>query len=124
MTNTHINIGGHKITTNKVGSVHNITNKIQSGFTVNSASYVITNGICTVTCIRLAATATATNKLMLVDLPKAKNTVYFVCPSDFGVANLFGHIGTNETNVIVNINNTSNGYLTFSYPVADDWVES
>lgn len=116
MTNTHINVGGHKITTNKVGSKH-YTEALSSGFT-GGIQWCVTNGICVMSMIGVQPGSTGGSQVVLNGIPKPKIYAY---TSD----------GTNsfwiieDTNVLyANANAIYQEYLTLVYPVADDWVES
>ena len=121
MTNTHINVGGHKITTNKVGQVHEITS-LESGFS-GTLYWSVNNGICTVNVWNLSVTGTATNRPIYKSLPKAKQSV--VQALHLGNS-LYGDWYIIAGTTQINLNNYIVGgmYASLTYPVADDWVES
>ena len=114
MTNTHINVGGHKITTNKVGQVHTAT--LINGAT-GTVKWCITNGTCHVYLANVktngAGTITISN-----DMPKAK-----LCGQN---ANVAGDAYVYDDTTLLNVGNYGADalYFAFDYPVADDWVES
>lgn len=121
MTNTHINVGGHKITTNKVGVNHKITT-LETGFS-GDLYWNVTNGICFVSVWGITVTGTGTNRAILKTLPKAKNTA--VATIHYGNAIWGDWYITGGTTIIFVNNYTANlMYASLSYPVADDWVES
>ena len=115
MTNTHINVGGHKITTNKVGQVKTATNVSTASGTVQ---YVVANGIC---CLLLSNVTTTEGtgdwRNIATNIPKAKLGGLWILASG-------NQVRTNNTNVQVYKSNGNANYGMVSYPVADDWVES
>lgn len=130
MTNTHINVGGHKITTNKVGQVHTLP---ISSSAVSSTSYkleyVVTNSVCIISAyldriVPMSFTAIVTG------LPKPKISTItqgFPNPSAPGSPALARiQISGSSGQLLISNGASSNVsiYLTMSYPVADDWVES
>ena len=128
MTNTHINVGGHKITTNKVGEVHSATVETSNFATGSEIRYVVTNGICTTYFYLIPKTTGNSNVGACFDLPNPKMSVYCAVPAVGGetTARLILISSVNNKGRLGFWNNTSaNGsYFTLSYPVADDWVES
>ena len=122
MTNTHINVGGHKITTNKVGQVHTITNLL-NGFT-GTVRWVVTNGICTISISGVGRTSVQSSAVKLLEnVPKAKIPAYVDCNNYTQNARLY--IEANTTDLIFTYTtSTSSVWTTLVYPVADDWVES
>ena len=124
MTNTHINVGGHKITTNKVGQVHSVTSGFSNGF-AGIVKWVVTNGICTISAYGIYKAGTGNSIEILANIPKAKITVsndVVLQSSPF----LHGHMYVNEagTSLMGSPTNGVGEWNTLSYPVADDWVES
>lgn len=123
MTNTHINIGGHKITTNKVGSVHKITN-LNTGFSVQGAGRVewcVANGFCCLAIVSIRAASTGTNQIVLSSgVPPAKSACYGA--TKYGDLVFVNTDGTLRMDV--SSNSSTNLYASMAYPVADDWVES
>ena len=117
MTNTHITIGGHKITTNKVGQVHTVTS-LASGFT-GAIIWCVTNGICVASLWPLTPSAAGANQTVYSDMPKCK-TGAVASVLDGGAC----YIQPNSTVLQIDVNNTNAKYFQIAYPVADDWVES
>lgn len=119
MPNTHINVGGHKITTNKVGTVHTVTTGFETGFS-GTITWQVTNGICFIT-TAVSGTSTGINQVVYTAIPKAKIGAWAACYSNRG-----GIVAVeNTTNLqasVLTANSTL--YATLVYPVADDWVES
>lgn len=128
MTNTHINVGGHKITTNKVGQVKQVplSSSVSTGYTLE---YVVTNGICTISAyldriVPMSLTVVATglpNPKMDTITQSHTNATSPTNPILTRVSK-----GTNSGSLLVGQGSSSNCsvYFTMSYPVADDWVES
>lgn len=119
MTNTHITVGGHKITTNKVGGVKNFT---LSTATADVSQYCVINNSCYVKCWNLAKTTTGSSTIA-TGLPKPR----FSCGiTGFGgnVAKGFLYIETNGNLSYDCFVANSGAFVLFVYPVADDWVES
>ena len=119
MTNTHINVGGHKITTNKVGQVHTVTSGFQNSFT-GTLYWGVTNGVCTLYFDGNAPNTSNNNRIIYSGVPKAKVSV--LTPTYGSVA--YAYVGTSG-NVGLYKNNDGT-YILFSltYVVSDDWVES
>lgn len=119
MTNTHINVGGHKITTNKVGTVHTVTSGFENGFT-GTVQWCVTNGIC---CVQATLVRTSTGSALSVytGLPKAKLGANVPAFNNRG--SIYIDTNTNVLGCTVLAAN-QNLYSSMSYPVADDWVES
>ena len=128
MTNTHINVGGHKITTNKVGQLHNLTPA--SGITVPTngfIKYCVINGMCTISVWNVTASTTGFVPLSNDAVPPCKlNSCLNVLYNDSGSGSIVGdmYVYANENTVYVDIKNTIKFYGSLTYPVADDWVES
>lgn len=119
MENTHVTIGGHKVTTNKVGQVHTIT----TGF-LNSHSgkivWSVTNGICVCVLDNVKRSATTGWLKVYSGLPKAKHYVYNLCTLNI----LLNVAGTDLSLYYAGSEVGVGVYDTIIYPVADDWVES
>ena len=126
MENTHVNVSGHKITTNKVGTEHeihtflspNISEASQSGF-YPGVYYTIINGICYVAIELLWSTATGDFAICNLPLPKNGRRA---------IGDLFQSRGSyyllanGELHIVV-ITSSANLLGSFCYPVADDWSE-
>ena len=123
MTNTHITIGGHKVTTNKVGTLHNITT-LEAGFSFGSGGalkWIVRNGICVISMQEVQSSTIGNNKLLIKDIPPNINMVEWgMCYDNRGALFIF----PNATELRVNVTSLSNLNATIVYPVADDWVES
>ena len=120
MTNTHITIGGHKVTTNKVGQVHTITS-VSSGWTiVGYIKWCVINGFCYVIVWGVNASVEGTNQTVCSGLPEGK--LLGGSASAPGANLCWVHTG----GVLqADIYNTAYGlYTSIVYPVADNWVES
>ena len=120
MTNTHINVGGHKITTNKVGTVHDISANIQSPWTGSgSVKYCVTNGWCQIRIWGVQNSYTDwSQRIFCTGVPKAKVGVA-------SVGRLFTfYVFEGETQIIIEPGYSGPIYQTLEYAVADDWVES
>ena len=116
MTNTHINVGGHKITTNKVGEVHTAT--VVSPFTGN-VTWCVTNGLCYVQIWNLSNSYTdGQQRTVATGLPKAKmggSNCYF---------DRIFYVFEGSTVLTLECTSAGLSYTSYTYPVADDWVES
>lgn len=126
MTNTHINVGGHKITTNKVGEVKDISNKLQTGISVTYfAQYKVVNGICFMSFWGLKGSSTGTLTMINAgDYPEPATAYRSTDTSDaVTIFCDFPYSGSKAMKVTVSTANT-NTFHAFSYPVADDWVEN
>lgn len=127
MINTHINVGGHKITTNKVGQVHNITSSDlganMSFVSGGRGTWCVTNGICFI-CLYGIQSSTTGTQAMLKNVPTPK--IQCVMPMGNGGSAIITSFNCNAgaTTVMCAINANSPFYGTVCYPVADDWVES
>lgn len=114
MTNTHINVGGHKITTNKVGQVQ--TAELESGVTGGTVQYCVTNGICCVIMGNITCGASYITK----KLPTCKwGNGYLYVLNEASKYTIVLH----GTELIASTYSLSGFYGVFSYPVADDWSE-
>lgn len=124
MTNTHITLGGHKITTNKVGQVHSITTLL-NGYT-GTVVYCVTNGICHVATYGITASQVLSGVVKICEgLPKAKMSAFATrLASTNPVVESIIYINVNTTDLIGTSLQNLPLYLCISYPVADDWVES
>lgn len=117
MTNTHITIGGHKVTVNKVGQVH--TPSAQTG--APTISWVVTNGLC---CVYLSVSPPSAGTYNLTGFPKAKITASASCvKSRTAPSTGMVTIDANTTTIVVDTQDATS-HCTLVYPVADDWVES
>jgi hypothetical protein len=113
MTNTHITIGGHKITTNKVGQVHTATNGASATGTVR---WTVSNGICF---IGFTNVSCPVNTTIATNVPQAK------MGGAIPLTNRLVWVTGNPTRLDNGAQSALAGeYFLFSYPVADDWVES
>lgn len=129
MTNTHINVGGHKITTNKVGTVHNTTvntTDFNSNFGNDGVAYKVVNGICSVliTQITPKTASISLNKTLASGLPKCGlYTSYPIWNASF---QNIGYVFIDSNSVSITCHPTTGDmfWCSFVYPVADDWVES
>ena len=118
MTNTHINFGGHKVTTNKVGQVHTTTT-LQNGFE-GEVKWVVVNGICILDVSFRRASVEYTETIVCSGIPKAKTRM---ANDVSGGYRLIVNEGETDFKACCYIADMySCGELT--YPVADDWVES
>lgn len=124
MTNTHINVGGHKITTNEIGSVHYIS-PTNTSIGVEILGYVVHNRMCTITIWNLSISTTGMITITSGNIPKAKcNILSTLIDGNNGTPRGDVFIeGSSTLNAIVS---TAGGYMytSLTYPVADDWVES
>ena len=124
MTNTHINVGGHKITTNKVGEVHTVT----SGFSNNysgTINWCVINGICYVNVAVKSTTAYSGEQNIYAALPKAKLGYQYYRGIE-GADYVYVQRITDASALVSGPYSTANRTMIVSciYPVADDWVES
>ena len=129
MTNTHINVGGHKITTNRVGRVHNTTvntTDYNSNFGNAGVSYKVVNGTCHVLITQITPKTVSVNldKTLASGLPKCGlYTAYTIWNASFqNIGYVF--IDSNSVSITCHPNAETMFWCNFSYPVADDWVES
>ena len=119
MTNTHINIGGYKVTTNKVGQVHTVT---LTGATSDFTQYKVINGTCFLKSWNLQKTTTGSTTIA-TGLPPASPSFGV---TTFGGNVIMGFLFVDETGklsydcFVAN----SGAYIAFSYPVSSGWVES
>ena len=115
MTNTKIIVGGHEITTNKVGSVHSIT--LPSDVS-GQAYYVVTNGICHLYVTGLNFSG-LNGKTITNVVPKAKLTAHgwFYQHNQLWVS-------SNSTDLCIYKLADIAIHGSMDYPVADDWVEN
>lgn len=130
MTNTHINIGGHKVTTNKVGQVHTVSSAdLGANITVNSGGSIVwqvVNNVCYMTIYNVQCSATGGNVLIKQNIPKATGKRNVMALTD-GVGTLRATctMGVDATSISVGVGTANVPFFgSFIYPVADDWVES
>lgn len=128
MTNTHINVGGHKITTNKVGQIKTATVETANFTSASEIRYVVTNGICTTYFYLIPKTTSNSNVAACLDLPKPKMSLYCAVPAVGGETTarlvLISELNNKGRLGWWNTTSSNGSYFTLSYPVADDWVES
>lgn len=129
MTNTHVNFGGHKVTTNKVGQVHQIPVS-SSASTGYELEYVVTNGMCTISGYLDRIVPLSSLTVVATGLPKPK--MYTVTQSQVNAISPSNPIliriqrssdGNGEMLVAQGSSSNCSVYFTMSYPVADDWNE-
>ena len=130
MTNTHINVGGHKITIGKQASLKVATIN-SSAFNTNESHcyYCVKNGICFVKGHIVPLSAFTANTLFASGVPTPWMMSYqqTVGTSTVGTGNRNITITVSGGVGIINAtggNTASESYFTIAYPVADDWVES
>lgn len=125
MTNTHINVGGHKITTNRVKRGQATLNTTDFGGT-GSVYYKVVNGMCTVLIAQIIGNSSAVgqDKVLATGLPKCG--LYTSYPIwDGSIQNMgYAYIQEGTTYFVCHPHNTNMFWCSFVYPVADDWVES
>ena len=126
MTNTHINVGGHKITTNKVGTTKSVA--LNHSYVVDSYQniyYVVNNGICVMTAYLDGLTTLNTLTVIATGLPKPKMEVSQSTPTSTDTV-LLRVVASGNEGILKAMNTSSKiySYFNFTYPVADDWVES
>lgn len=127
MENTFVNFGGHKITTNKVGTVGEIA--LNSAYVSSSYKlyYCVTNGICVATVyLNNLKVMSGLTTIIATGLPPPKMTITqaYPNPTAGGVVNT-RIANSGGTGVLMAGNGTQTSvYCTWVYPVADDWVES
>lgn len=126
MINTHINIGGHKVTTNKVGTVGEVSLNGSYVSTSYKLYYCVTNGVCTATVyLNNLKVMSGLTTVIASGLPAPKFTITQGYPNPQG-----GIINTriadnNGVGELLAGNNTqASVYCTWTYPVADAWEES
>ena len=111
-------VGGGK------GTEHSAT--LESGMT-GTITYIVQNGIAFVNCHGINTGATGNNQLITSQLPKSKfTTIAFTgIPIISGTgSNLLGIMYVTSNGVLFgNITTVNDGFASFSYPVAADWVE-
>lgn len=120
MTNTHINVGGHKITTNKVGQVHYVTSGFINGYT-GTLRWCVTNGICVIATDGWGRSSGDGRIIGYTGLPPAK------MPCFSQVGDNYGNLGIDtqgNLSVYQGSGNLVQLWHELVYPVADDWVES
>lgn len=129
MTNTHINVGGHKVTTNKTTSIKTTTvntTDFDSNYGNNGVIYKVVNGICSVLITQITPKSATiyNNKVLATNLPKCGlYTSYPIWNASFQNIGYI-YIEQNTTHIIAHPNTGDMFWCSFSYPVADDWVES
>lgn len=121
MENTHINFGGHKVTTNTQGTKHQISctgNFSQSP----KIEYVVNNGICTISGWGLKCSASGGGLIVCSNLPPAKIPV-----GTYGNSTNCGYFYIDYSAPTVLKMHASIAfdtcYFSMTYPVADDWSE-
>ena len=124
MTNTHINFGGNKITTNKVGELKHPTINTNAFNTTSESDvlYTVTNGMCTVYISRLTPKASGDPLVISYNIPKAK--MYCAALAFSSGTTVSGYLNVYGTNLNYGTPNTDMFWGTIIYPVADDWVEN
>lgn len=128
MTNTHINVGGHKITTSRLSNIH--TCSISSSFTsASGVYYYIVGRMCWVIGSLIPTGSNYSNVQATTDLPKPVTLFYINVPGGAGdtVPRLVGVSDNGDGHGRLRFDSTVSKnvcYFSFSYPVADDWVES
>ena len=122
MTNTHITIGGHKVTTNKVGQVHTATKA--TGVT-GTITWCVTNGICNLYWYNIETPSTGTDQLLTSDIPtpKISSPILSTPVSSMSGATFVGCCYVSSSGLYANKRQSSDFIGTISYPVADDWSE-
>lgn len=128
MTNTHINVGGHKITTNKVGEIKIATVETANFTSGSEIRYTVTNGMCTLYFYLIPKTTSNSNVAACYNLPKPKTYFYCAVPAVGGETSarliLISNVNNKGRLGFWNTTSSNGSYFTISYPVADDWVES
>lgn len=119
MTNTHINVGGHKITTNKVGQVHTVTSGFVNGYS-GTILWCVNNGVCLVTAIDFGRSSGDGRIAAYSGLPTARMDVYSQIGDNYGNIGVSG----NTLSIYQGAGNLVKVWHSISYPVTDDWVES
>jgi len=106
------------------GAVHSLA--IKSGFTNTSfCSYMVVNGVCQVVG-RIGYSGTLSSATFVSGLPTPKLAHYGYLPSETTSRNSVFYSLDGSGNLILSANNTGGGapYFSFTYIVADSWVES
>lgn len=131
MTNTHITVGGHKITTNKVGSVHNIDlTTISTTYFDTSASltWCVLNGVCYINAYFVMKTTCSGYYIpsSSLPLPLPKLGYFGGQLAETGTTRGLVYIVPNGNNAQIGLwlDNLGGNYFSCSYPVSDNWVES
>lgn len=126
MTNTHITVGGHKVTTNKVGQVKSVA--LNHSYVVDSYQsiyYVVNNGICVMTAYLDGLTTLNTLTIIATGLPKPKMEIsQSTSTSTDAILLRVNDSGGEGVLWAMNTSSKIYTYFNFTYPVADDWVES
>ena len=126
MTNTHITVGGHKVTTNRVKRGQATYNTTDFDVTASGGVfYKVVNGVCSVLitqCSGKAATVD-TDKVLATDLPKCG--MYMSYPVwDGNIQNCgYAFIVEGQTQIVCHPHSATMFWCSFVYPVADNWVE-
>ena len=121
MTNTHITIGGHKITTNKVGELHSITN-LKTGWT-GTLWWTVNNGICYLAGDTITNSSAGGGQIIYegnIPLPKGYSPTFLVGNGGGGV---LGTVIVGVGRIIANMDLTGTSWWSVTYPVRDDWSE-
>lgn len=113
----------NKFTGGGSGTVHG--NTITSGDFANTMYWwSVVNGVCYIHTTMITS-VTGNTQTVVTDLPKAKQNAgssVMVAGSPNNLAWMY--INANTTNLIADVFSVNGGNGSFSYPVADDWVES
>ena len=112
-------VGGHEITTNKVGSVHTVTS-LENSWS-GTVRWCVTNGICVVSLAGVGRSGGASSPLKVCTVPKAKFACYMDCSYSSQTGRAYLEAGT--TDLLLYSANSNSMYFTLVYPVADDWNE-